>query len=353
MPHTAPAGVSSVIPETARDDVRAVLIFGPTASGKSALAAALARRIGGIVINADALQLYRGLPVITAQPEPALRAMAPHHLYEVLAWEERASAGWWQRALAPILTACRQDGRIPILVGGTGLYLRTALTGLAPTPPVPTKLLSALRRRLEEEGPETLHGELIAVDPALAARIAPQDRQRILRALAVRQATGTPLSVWQRRGRESAPLATAAAEGRVAGFVLWPDRAVLYRRIDTRFAAMMAAGALEEVRALAAAGLDPHLPVMKALGVRPLLRHLAGEITATEAVAVARRDSRRYAKRQLTWARHQFRGWTRVPAALQHDETEALAATLVAQLGAAAADLADWWRESVREGKTP
>ncbi len=344
-------------PETARDDIRAVLIFGPTASGKSALAAALAQRLGGAVINADALQLYRGLPVITAQPEPTLRAMAPHHLYAVLTWRERASAGWWQRAVHPILETSWREGRIPILVGGTGLYLRTALCGLAPVPAVPEAVLAELRRRLEAEGAERLHAVLARVDPALARCVRPQDRQRILRALAVWQATGTPLSVWRRRGREGAPLSAMAAKGQVAGFVLWPPREALYRRINARFAGMVAAGALEEVRALAAADLDPDLPVMKAVGVRPLLQYIAGACDLDEAVALAQRDSRRYAKRQLTWARHQFRGWTPVPVALQHDEADALAAMLVAQLGAAAADLAVWWRENVqesaREGETP
>lgn len=337
-------------PHIARDDIRAVLIFGPTASGKSALAAALARRLDGVVVNADALQLYRGLPVLTAQPEPALRAMAPHRLYEVLAWQERASAGWWQRALQPVLEEGWQRRQIPILVGGTGLYLRTALTGLAPTPPVGPDLLAALARRLEEEGAEKLHGELAAVDPVLAARIAPRDRQRILRGLAVFRATGRPLSAWQSEAGKTAPLKAAAAAGRVAGFVLWPERTTLYRRIDERFVAMMAAGALEEVRALAAADLDPDLPVMKAVGVRPLLQHLAGELDRAAAVAIAQRDSRRYAKRQLTWARHQFRGWTRVPVALQHDETEALAGHLERMLGEAGAAVARWLAGRTGEG---
>ncbi len=332
--------------------MRAVVIFGPTASGKSALAAALARRLNGVVINADALQLYRDLPVITAQPEPALQAMAPHRLYAVLAWRERASAGWWQRAVQPVLKASWQEGRIPILVGGTGLYLRAALCGLAPVPKVPESVMVDLHRRLQAEGPERLHAVLARVDPALAQRVSPQDRQRILRALAVWQATGTPLSVWQQRGREGVPLSAAAARGQVAGFVLWPARAALYRRIDARFIAMMESGALEEVRALAAADLDPDLPVMKAVGVRPLLRHIQGACDRDEAVALAQRDSRRYAKRQLTWARHQFRGWTRVPVALQHDEAEALAAKLVTRLGAAAVDLTAWWRATARERKT-
>lgn len=326
----------------ASSGIEAVIIFGPTASGKSALAAALAARLDGVVVNADALQLYRGLPVLTAQPEPALLARAPHRLYAVLDWRQRASAGWWLNAVSPVLEEARAARRPAVLVGGTGLYLRAALLGLAPTPPVPPTVTAHLRRRLEAEGLGALYQELVASDPVAAARIAPQDRQRILRALAVLEATGRPLSRWQAQAEADAPLGSAAREGRVAAFVLWPERTALYRRIDARFAAMMEAGALEEGRALAAAGLDPDLPVMKAVGVPPLLRHLAGELGLDDAVALAQRDSRRYAKRQFTWARHQFAGWTRLPVALQHDDADSLADQARDMLARAAADLARW-----------
>ncbi len=337
----------------ASSGIEAVILFGPTASGKSALAAALARRLNGVVVNADALQLYRRLPILTAQPEPALIARAPHRLYAVLDWRQRASAGWWLRALEPLLAELRAAGRLAILVGGTGLYLRAALLGLAPTPPVPQTVTDHLRRRLEAEGPEALHAELAARDPVAAARIAPADRQRILRALAVLEATGRPLSRWQAEAEAEAPLGPATRAGRVAAFVLWPERTALYRRIDARFAAMMAAGALMEARALAAAELPPDLPVMKAVGVPPLLRHLSGGISLDEAVALAQRDSRRYAKRQFTWARHQFVGWTRLPVALQHDEADGLAGHAETLLAQAAADLRRWCadRTGRRDGR--
>jgi tRNA dimethylallyltransferase len=283
---------------------RAVLIAGPTASGKSRLALELAEKLGGVVINADSMQVYHDLRVITARPAPDEEARVPHRLYGHVDAAENYSVGRWCADIGGMLAEAAQAGRVPILVGGTGLYFKALTGGLAAVPAIPADVRAAVRARVEAEGPAALHAELTRRDPASAARITPADRPRIGRALEVVEATGRPLSDWHRDG------APAIVDPQHAAKVfLLPDRAALYRRIDDRFDAMVEAGALDEVRALERRGLDPTLPAMKAHGVPWLCRHLRGELALAEAAAAGKRDTRHYSKRQLTWFRHQMPGW--------------------------------------------
>ncbi len=282
----------------------AVLIAGPTASGKSALALRLAEQIGGTIVNADSMQVYRDLRLITARPNLEEEARAPHRLYGHVDAAENYSVGRWCRDVAAVLTECADEGRTPILVGGTGLYFKALIVGLAAVPAVPADIRAAVRGRLQSEGVGPLYGELVERDPATAQRLMPNDRSRISRALEVVLATGRSLTDWHREGMP--PLIDTA--GAVKVFVTC-ERGELVRRIEARFAAMLQAGALDEVRALAARELDPTLPAMKAHGVPWLIRHLRGEITLEEAAAGSVMDTRRYAKRQLTWFRNQMQDW--------------------------------------------
>jgi tRNA dimethylallyltransferase len=281
---------------------QAVILGGPTASGKSALALALARALGGTVINADSMQVYRELPVLTAQPSAAEQVAVPHRLYGFLSVAERCSAGRWAALARAEIDAALGQGRLPIVVGGTGLYLRALTDGLAPVPPVPTAVREAARRRLSEVGKAAFHAELARRDPRMAARVRPTDPQRMVRAWEVIEATGRSLADWQAEPDR-------AAKGlRFVKLVLLPDRARLYAACDARFAAMVEHGALDEARQVAAHGEAPGLPGLKALGLRELLAHLRGETSLDEAVAAGRQATRRYAKRQMTWFRHQFSG---------------------------------------------
>jgi tRNA dimethylallyltransferase len=284
---------------------RAVLIAGPTASGKSALALALAEKLDGVVINADSMQVYRDLKIITARPSPAEEARAPHRLYGHVDAAENFSVGRWLIDARAALTEAGRGGRVAIVVGGTGLYFKALTMGLSAIPPTPADVREAVRARLADEGPQALHAELARRDPATAARLNPGDRTRVARALEVLEATGRPLADWQREGMPPILDPTRATK-----IFLTPDRAELYRRIDARFDAMLAAGALDEVAALAARGLDPLLPAMKAHGVPWLRRHLAGELSLADAAAEGKKDTRHYAKRQATWFRHQMPDWT-------------------------------------------
>ncbi|MFS8038813.1 tRNA (adenosine(37)-N6)-dimethylallyltransferase MiaA [Xanthobacter sp. AM11] len=297
----------------------AVLIAGPTASGKSALASALAARAGGIVLNADSMQVYGDLAVLTARPTVAEMAQVPHGLYGHVDADADYSVGRWLEDARTALADARAAGRLPVFVGGTGLYFRALTQGLADVPPVPEAVRGAVRDEAQALDAAVLHARLAAVDPAAAARIAPNDRQRILRALEVMAATGRPLSAWQRDA--APPLLEAAGCVRL---VLEVERAELRARIDARFEAMMAAGALEEVRALAARRLHPARTVLKAHGAPALTRHLAGEITLDDAIREGQGDTRRYAKRQDTFFRHQMADWPRAAP------PEALAALLEA-----------------------
>jgi tRNA dimethylallyltransferase len=281
------------------------MIAGPTASGKSALALDLAGQTQGTIINADSMQVYRDLRVITARPTPEQEARVPHRLYGHVDAAENYSVGRWCVDAGRAVTEAQRAGRLPIVVGGTGLYFKAQMRGLAPVPPVPAEIRARVRERLAVEGILELHAELQRRDPTSAQRLMPRDRARITRALEVVLATGRPLSDWH---RQNIPPEVAATN--VAKIFLLVDRAELYRRIDGRFDEMLASGALEEVRRLATRDLDPSLPAMKAHGVPWLIRHFKGEIALDQAAAEAKRDTRRYTKRQETWFRHQLPDWT-------------------------------------------
>jgi tRNA dimethylallyltransferase len=287
---------------------RAVLIAGPPASGKSALALVLAERIGGMIVNADSMQVYRDLRIITARPTPADEARVPHRLYGHVDAAESYSVGRYIGDAAATLAEAERLHLVPIFVGGTGLYFKALTYGLAAVPPIPTDIRAAVRVRLAAEGPDALHAELARRDPGMAARLKPADRARIARAVEVIEATGRSLTEWHHEGM--APVLDAA---RVVTVFLKAERAALHRRIDTRFDRMLESGALEEVKALAGRGLDPALPAMKAHGVPWLCRHLAGEMSLADAANAAKKDTRHYTKRQFTWFRHQLGDWPRVP----------------------------------------
>jgi len=281
-----------------------VLIAGPTASGKSALALTLAEKLYGVIVNADSMQVYRDLRIINARPSEDEERRVPHKLYGHVDAAENYSTGRWLKDVASALEDIRVQGRLPILVGGTGLYFKALTTGLAAVPPIPAQIRRDIRARIEREGPPVLHAELAKADPATAQRLMPNDRSRIGRALEVFHATGRPLSDWHREGMPP-PLDTS----RAVKVFLKTERAALVNRIQTRFDIMLKAGALDEVRALAARNLDPTLPAVKAHGVPWLIRHLRGEISLEPAREGAVMDTRRYAKRQLTWFRNQLPDW--------------------------------------------
>ena len=286
-----------------------ILIAGPTASGKSALALRLAEKLGGIIVNADSMQVYRDLRIITARPPVEEEARVPHRLFGHVDAAENYSVGRWCHDVSEALAECAAQRRVGILVGGTGLYFKVLTTGLAAVPPIPNDIREQVRGRLARNGVAPLYAELLERDPQTAHRLMPNDRSRISRALEVMLATGRSLSDWYREGMP------AVVDGaRAAKVFLTCERAELVRRIETRFAAMLAAGALEEVRRLAARNLDPTLPAMKAHGVPWLIRHLEGGLSLDEAAAGGIMDTRRYAKRQLTWFRNQMKDWSWAPA---------------------------------------
>jgi tRNA dimethylallyltransferase len=301
-------------------ETTALIVAGPTASGKSALALALAGRFGGTIINADSMQVYRELRVLTARPSAADEARVPHALYGVRPVAEAGSVVWWRGAALAAMAAARAAGRLPILCGGTGLYFAALTGGLADIPDPGPAARAEARALLAEIGPAALHARLAAVDPVSASRLDPADSQRIARAFEVWRGTGRGLSDWQSRGqspgqppsqRGARPLADALsgltpppASGRFAAILLDPPRADLRAAVAGRFAAMLAAGALDEVRALLALNLDPALPAMRAHGVPQLAAHLRGEITLAEATSRAELVTGQYTKRQATWFRH-------------------------------------------------
>lgn len=277
-----------------------MVIAGPTASGKSGLALAIARAFDGVVINADSMQVYRTLRVLTARPSPEDEAQAPHRLYGVLSPADPCSAARWRDMAAAAMDAAWAEGRLPIVVGGTGLYLKTLIEGLSPIPEIPAPIRLASRALLTAIGNEEMYRRLADRDPQTAKRLDAANSQRLVRAWEVLEATGKPLAVWQEQ-----PL-DGAVPARWATVALLPPRDILYAACDGRFHAMLAGGALDEVRALVAMDLDPALPAMKALGVPELAAHLAGRIGLAAAAAAATQATRRYAKRQLTWFRHQL-----------------------------------------------
>jgi tRNA dimethylallyltransferase len=280
---------------------QALLIAGPTASGKSALALAVARARNGVVINTDSMQVYRDLRVLTARPTREEEAEAPHRLYGTVDAAVNFSAGAWVEAAAGVLAEVRAQGKLPILIGGSGLYFKALTRGLSAVPPVAAEVRDDVRARLERDGPEALHAQLALVDPVSAARLNVRDRTRVARALEVVEATGRSLTDWHSEG-----LPPLLPTGSFTAVFLAPQRDELYARIDARFETMLDAGALDEVAAMAARKLDPLLPAMKAHGVPGLIRYLRGDITREEATVVGQGDTRHYAKRQFTWFRHQL-----------------------------------------------
>jgi tRNA dimethylallyltransferase len=281
---------------------RALLIAGPTASGKSAAALALAQSFASTIVNADSMQVYRDLKILTARPAPDEERLAPHRLFGVIDGAVNFSVGRWAGAAREVLA---DIGEGPIIfVGGTGLYFRALTEGLSDIPPVPEAVRAAVRSNADGRATGELHDELQTRDPETAARLNASDRQRILRALEVMASTGRPLASFL--GARAKP---ALAPREWAGLYLAPDRADLGRRIDARFDAMLARGALDEVEALTRRRLDPALPVMRAHGVPHLAAHLEGRLTLGEAAARSKLDTRHYAKRQFTWARHQLSGF--------------------------------------------
>ncbi|MBF0426756.1 MAG: tRNA (adenosine(37)-N6)-dimethylallyltransferase MiaA [Magnetococcales bacterium] len=272
--------------------------MGPTASGKSALALHLATQWPLEIVNADSVQVYRGMEIGTAKPTAEERRRVRHHLLDLLDPDSFFSAGAYRRCALTVVAACHARGCVPIFVGGSGLYFRAIEQGLAPVPPVPEAIVRALREEGGRVGWPVLHARLAVVDPTLAARLSPGDAQRIIRGLAVSEATGKPLTHWQRQSH--APITTPILKLAID----WP-RDALYARIDQRFDQMMAQGFLDEVAALRRRGINRDLPAMKAVGYRQLLRHLDGELSLAAAVDLGKQESRRYAKRQLTWLRRE------------------------------------------------
>ena len=295
-----------------------VLIAGPTASGKSALAARLATMVGGETINADSMQVYRDLRILTARPTPEEEAIAPHHLFGIADAAEAWSVGQWLRQTVSILDRLRRDRKPAIIVGGTGLYFHALTRGLAHIPPVPAEVRETAVAEFSEAGEAAFRQRLAIVDPLAEARISPGDGQRLVRAFSVYAATGRPLSAWQDQTEAT------LAPGSWRGIVLDPPRPTLYERCDARLQAMIKKGALDEVARLLLRELDPGLPVMKALGVTAFAAQLKGELTAAQALEQASAETRRYAKRQITWQRNQNPLWPRIDDCDPEAQWEAL-----------------------------
>ncbi|MGE8944482.1 tRNA (adenosine(37)-N6)-dimethylallyltransferase MiaA [Leptospira interrogans] len=284
---------------------RAILIAGPTASGKSALAIEIAERYGGVVINADSMQVYRELRILTARPSPAEEARVPHRLFGFVPAREAYSVGRYVTDAAAAVAEVQAEGKLPVLVGGTGLYFKALLEGLSPIPPISPDVRQHWRDEAGRLGAEALHRALTERDAEMAARLSPGDTQRIVRALEVLDSTGQSLAVWQTiRGQG------VLSEDETVRLVLLPEREALYRRIETRFDRMISDGVLDEVRALQALDLDPALPVMTAHGVPALMSALTGTMAMEDAISAAKADTRHYAKRQFTWLKRNMIAWS-------------------------------------------
>ncbi|MBN7762789.1 tRNA (adenosine(37)-N6)-dimethylallyltransferase MiaA [Nitratireductor aquibiodomus] len=304
----------------------AILIAGPTASGKSALALALAQETGGVVINADSMQVYDVLSLLTARPSAEDLKRVPHFLYGHVSPSVAYSTGAWLDDVAKLVESGALEGKRPVFVGGTGLYFRALLEGIAPVPPVPDAVRRHWRQRMEKDGPEALHGLLAERDPDAASAIGTGDAQRITRALEVFEASGRPLSAWQ---QENTPPLVDRASSRC--IVLEPEREFVRQRIGQRFDRMVEEGALEEVKALLALDLPPELPAMKAIGVPELAACLANECALEDAIERAKTATRRYSKRQGTWFRNQLgEDWLRVPLSSENALPRSLAGVLQA-----------------------
>ena len=283
---------------------RAILIAGPTASGKSSLALRLAEQVGGVVINADSMQVYRELRILTARPAAEEEARAPHTLYGFVSGAEAFSAGRYALDATTAIADARAAGRVPIIVGGTGLYFKVLLEGLSPVPAPDPQVRAYWRERARTQPASELHALLASRDAETAARLMPTDTQRIVRALEVLESTGRSLADWQRQPGQ--PILTEADTVRL---VVIPEREAMMLAIEERFDAMLRAGALEEVATLFALGLSRELPVMRSLGVAPLAAHLGGRLSIAEAATQAKAETRQYAKRQLTWLRRNMMSW--------------------------------------------
>ncbi|MGR9164423.1 tRNA (adenosine(37)-N6)-dimethylallyltransferase MiaA [Rhizobium leguminosarum] len=281
--------------------VNAILITGPTASGKSALAVELAKRHDGVVVNADSMQVYDTLRVLTARPSEEEMQGVPHHLYGHVPAGAAYSTGGWLRDVSALLPTLRAAGRLPVFVGGTGLYFKALTGGLSDMPEIPEALRKALRSRLLEEGPDGLYAELAVADPAMAASLNRQDGQRTVRALEVMKSTGRSIADFQ--GQSGLVIIDAAQARKI---VVLPDRAVLHQRINGRFEKMLQQGAEDEVRALLALDLPAEAPVMKAIGVSQITAMVRGEMTRDEVLEKGAAATRQYAKRQMTWFRNQM-----------------------------------------------
>jgi tRNA dimethylallyltransferase len=287
------------------DGRKAVLICGPTASGKSSFALELARKLGGVVINADSMQVYAELRIITSRPAPEDEAAAPHRLYGIRRMREPYSAALWLGDVSPVLDEAGRKGWLPIIVGGTGLYFKALTSGLSEIPEIPAAIRAHYRRAAETRPAGELHAELERRDARMAACLRPTDPQRIVRALEVIEATGRSLAEWQEcKQPPLLPLEQTRA------ITIGIDRGELYRRCDARFDAMLAQGAANEARAIAELGLSPALPAMRAVGLPQLLAYVRGEAPLDEAAAAAKKATRNYAKRQLTWIRSNFHEWS-------------------------------------------
>ncbi|MBY0531910.1 MAG: tRNA (adenosine(37)-N6)-dimethylallyltransferase MiaA [Xanthobacteraceae bacterium] len=285
----------------------AVLIAGPTASGKSALALEVASRTGGVVINADSMQVYRDLRIITARPTDEEMARAPHRLYGHIGAEEIYSAGRWLREAEQEIASARTAGKVAIVIGGTGLYFSALLKGLSAVPEVSAEVRQQVRDLGDTKDNEALHAMLVARDPRTAEEIRVSDRQRVLRALEVVEATGIGLAEWREE-----PGVPALNSRDYQAIFLETDRDALGKRIDARFEKMLEEGALGEVKRLKTRDLDPRMPALKAHGVPWLIKYLDGEMPLEEAAAQGKRDTRQYSKRQETWFRNQLPEFARV-----------------------------------------
>ena len=282
------------------DQPHYIMIAGPTASGKSQLAIDLARALDGEVVNADSMQLYSDLSILTARPTVRDMKDIEHHLYGVLDGSQRASVAVWLGLAAEAMAAIRARGRIPIVTGGTGMYLDAAMNGIAPTPDVPVEIHEAATTLYQDIGGAAFRQKLAVLDPLVAARLAEGDRQRLIRAMGVVTATGIPLSTWQAGAHEG------ALEGKPIKLAMLLPREILYKRIDDRFDLMLESKVLDEVHRFAKRRLDPTLPLMKAVGLSALISVINEEITLEEARYTGKRDSRHYAKRQMTWLRNNY-----------------------------------------------
>ena len=289
-------------------DIDAILITGPTASGKSALAVELARSHNGVVVNADSMQIYDTLRILTARPSEADMEGIPHHLYGHIPAAQAYSTGVWLREAGALVERLRGEGRMPVFVGGTGLYFKALTGGLSDMPEIPSDIRNRLRGRLLAEGAEVLHRELAERDRAVAETLNPQDGQRIVRALEVIEATGRSIAAFQGK---TGPM--VVDPDRARKIVVLPDRTVLHERINGRFEKMLAIGAEEEVQALLALDLPPEMPVMKAIGVAQIAAMLKGEMTRADVLEAGAAATRQYAKRQMTWFRNQMdESWERL-----------------------------------------